>query len=459
LKAQETTTIAACANEAGVLDQLVDTIAAAGRWSVMPILWPDPTLARAKDIAHVYLVQPGPGGPCDELAALLKSRPRQAPLIMIGGDPTDRGAPTMWLASLPASPLLAKIIAHITDDEMPTVEIDTARPAPVAPSWRRKSDMILGSSPGIQRLLHSLDQLATSQTPVAITGESGVGKELVARALHFCGPRANKPFVAINCAAIPENLFEAELFGYQRGAFTGAVTAHTGAFECAHQGTLLLDEIGEMPLAMQAKLLRVLETGEIQRIGSSERKKVSFRLVTATNRDLQRAMKTGSFREDLYYRVMVYPLHVPPLRERPEDIALIVTHHLSAISLRENRPALRLTPAALEKLVAYPWPGNVRELINLLERAALLAENRIIDAQHILWPQADGLSPRAESALLPYKDAKGKFEREYYSQLMRTAAGNVSLAAKLGQKTRKEVYDALKRLGLDTMAYREPSEH
>jgi transcriptional regulator with GAF, ATPase, and Fis domain len=458
LKAQETTTIAVCAHDGAVLDQLVDAVATAGRWGVIPVVWPDPALARAQHTADMYLVQPGPAGPCDELAAVLRSRPAQKPLIMIGGDPTDRGAPTMWLANLPAPTLLAQIIAQAIGNDSAVAE--TSRPSiPIAPSWRRKSDMIIGSSPAIQRLLHSLDQLATSQTPIAITGESGVGKELVARALHFCGPRANKPFVAINCAAIPENLFEAELFGYQRGAFTGAVTAHTGAFESAHQGTLLLDEIGEMPLAMQAKLLRVLETGEVQRIGSSERKKVQLRLVTATNRNLERAMKTGSFREDLYYRVMVYPLHVPPLRERPEDIALIVTHHLSAISLRENRPALRLTPAALEKLVSYPWPGNVRELINLLERAALLAENRIIDGQHILWPQADGLSPRAESALLPYRDAKGKFEREYYSQLMRTAAGNVSLAAKLGQTTRKEIYDALKRLGLDTMAYREPSEH
>jgi transcriptional regulator with GAF, ATPase, and Fis domain len=456
MKSQETTTITVCADTAPVLDDLLEVVGRSGRWGVIPVLWPDArALKAARDLSNLYLLHVGPDGPCDELAGLLRARSDAAPLIAIGGGLSDRAAPTMWLATPPSPALLAELITHACGGGS---EVAPPRPGQGALSWRRKSDMIIGSSPGVRRLLRSLDQLASSQTPIAITGESGVGKELVARALHFCGPRANKPFIAVNCAAIPENLFEAELFGYQRGAFTGAVTAHTGAFEAAHNGTLLLDEIGELPLSMQAKLLRVLETGEVQRIGSSEPRKIALRLVTATNRNLERAMKTGAFREDLYYRVMVYPLHVPPLRDRPEDIPQIVTHYLSSIALRENRPTLRLTPAALEKLVSYSWPGNVRELINLLERAALLAEDRIIDAQHILWPQHDRISPEAAPTLVPYRDAKGKFEREYYSQLMRTAAGNVSLAAKLGQKTRKEVYDALKRLGIDTTEYRSGSE-
>src|SRR5262249_30311721 len=185
-----------------------------------------------------------------------------------------------------------------------------------------------------------------------------------------------------------------------------------------------------MPLSMQAKLLRVLETSEVQRIGTTERKKVNFRLVSATNRKLEREVKEGRFREDLYYRVRVYPLHVPPLRERQEDIPPIVTHHLSAIALRENRPGLRLTAGALEKLITYGWPGNGRELVTLLERAVLIAVSNVIDAPQIVLPQSSLMPPPAPSSLSPYKQAKQRFEHEYYAHLMRTAGGNVSLAAK-----------------------------
>jgi DNA-binding NtrC family response regulator len=376
------------------------------------------------------------------------------PLLVIGSELLRNAEPDIWFPAMPKPHVLASILAQLLLRE----DIGAVA-ASAAPSWRRKTDMIIGNSADTQQLLHSLDQLAPSQTPVLITGESGTGKELVARALHFCGPRAKEPFIAINCAAIPETLFEAELFGYQKGAFTGAVAAHAGAFEAAHKGTLFLDEIGELPLAVQAKLLRVLESSEVQRIGSTEQRKVNFRLVSATNRELDREVKAGRFREDLYYRILVYPLRVAPLRKRPEDIPPIVTHHLSVIAARENRPALRVTPAALEKLLSYPWPGNVREMVNLLERAVLMAANRPIDAQHIIFPTMSMSSrdsgPIASIPLLPYKDAKMKFEREYYSQLMRTAGGNVSLAAKLGQKTRKEIYDALERLGLQATEYRD----
>jgi two-component system, NtrC family, response regulator GlrR len=316
--------------------------------------------------------------------------------------------------------------------------------------------MILGASPAIRDLLHALDQLAPAQTPVLITGESGVGKELVARALHFCGPRAKEPFIAINCAAIPENLFEAELFGYERGAFTGAVATHVGAFEAADRGTLFLDEIGDMPLAMQVKLLRVLETSEVQRIGSTEPNQVNVRLVSATNRKLDEDVKEGRFREDLYYRVHVYPLHVAPLRERPDDIPPIAAHHLSVIADREHRAQQRLTPAALDKLVSYAWPGNVRELVNLLERAALLAGDGPIDADHIVLPRASGSTSTETTKLLPYREAKARFDLAYYRQLLATAEGNISLAAKLAQKTRKEIYDALRRLHLDHNEIRVP---
>jgi len=442
----ETTNIAVCASHEAGLESLVSVVRTAGDWSVLPIQWPDATaLASAQSLAQAYMLHSGDkqAPACTELIDILGARPRGVPLIVIGEVPSDRAAPDLWLPSLPAPDLLAKLLGHLLD-----AAHATSPPSP-GPAWRRKSDMIVGDSAPIRQLLHTLDQLAPATTPVLITGESGVGKELVARSLHFCGPRAPAPFVALNCAAIPENLIEAELFGYQRGAFTGAVAAHAGAFESAHEGTLFLDEIGEMPLPMQAKLLRVLETSEVQRVGSTQRTKVDFRLVSATNRNLEAEVRAGRFREDLYYRVHVYPVHVPPLRERAEDIPRLVTHYLSSIAARENRLPARLTPAALEKLLGHGWPGNVRELVNLLERATLLAENRVIDAKHILFPDRDASATDGDGSLMPYRDAKASFEREYFMRLMRTANGNVSLAAKLAHKTRKEIYDALKRCEIE----------
>jgi transcriptional regulator with PAS, ATPase and Fis domain len=320
----------------------------------------------------------------------------------------------------------------------------------MTPRERRKTDMIIGDSPAIRQVLSALDRLTPATTPVLITGESGVGKELVARSLHYSGPRAPGPLVAINCAAIPEALIEAELFGYRRGAFTGAVQPRPGAIEAAHRGTLFLDEIGEMPGAMQAKLLRVLESGEVQRIGASERRQVDFRLVSATNRDLEQAVRDGGFRADLYYRVHVYPLHVPALRERTEDIPRLVHHYLAVIAERERRPVPRVTREALDKLVRYRWPGNVRELVNLVERAVLCAgaaaADAVIDAEHVLVPEPS--APRGTQPLVPYREAKARFELEYFAELMRTAGGNVSRAARLGGKTRKEIYEALRRCGL-----------
>ncbi|MBL0216919.1 MAG: sigma-54-dependent Fis family transcriptional regulator [Myxococcales bacterium] len=446
---QEITSIAVCGVGSG-LERIADAIREAGRWSLVPIEWPDAAaLVAARHTVRAYVVCADGLAAPSELVDVLRGRSDQTPLLVIGSEPLRRAEPDLWLPTLTKPHVLTSILSQLLVRE-------DSGPVGLAPSWRRKTDMIIGNSAETQQLLHSLDQLAPAQTPVLVSGESGVGKELVARALHFCGPRATEPFIAINCAAIPETLFEAELFGYQRGAFTGAINAHAGAFEAAHKGTLFLDEIGELPLGMQAKLLRVLETSEVQRIGSTEHCKVNFRLVTATNRMLETEVKAGRFREDLYYRILVYPLRIAPLRDRREDIPPIVTHHLSVIAARENRATLRMTPAALEKMLSYAWPGNVRELVNLLERAVLMSANRVIDAEHVIFPRASSSGEEAPSgALLPYREAKQKFELEYYSQLIRTAGGNVSLAAKLGKKTRKEIYDALGRLGLQATAYRD----
>jgi DNA-binding NtrC family response regulator len=312
--------------------------------------------------------------------------------------------------------------------------------------------MIVGGSTAVRNLLAVLDRLAPSGAPVLITGESGTGKELVARALHYGGPRAGAPFVPVHCAAIPESLFEAELFGYQRGAFTGAVTTRAGAVESAHQGTLFLDEVGEIPLSMQVKLLRVLETSAVTRLGSNDARKLDLRIVAATNRKLTETVKAGQFREDLFYRLSVYPVHIPPLRERPEDIAPLVNHYVEEICRREHRAQKpRLSHEALEKLFTHGWPGNIRELANTLERALLLADNDTIDAAHIVLPED------SEPMIASYREAKEKFEARYYAQLLRASAGNITLAAKLASKTRKEVYFAMRRLGFDVEDYRESS--
>ena len=440
---RETVTVAVCATNATSLTELARVLSKAGGWGIVPIHWPNEAAWNSALDASVYVVDTD--GICDELLANL--RVRTVPMIAIGALPLVEISPEVWLPTMPTSSLLGSLLGHLLTSHRDDEDVTAPMPA-----WRRKSDMIIGNSPQLRSLRSQLDQLAASHTPVLISGESGVGKELVARALHFCGPRASEAFVAINCAAIPESLFEAELFGYQRGAFTGAINAKPGALETAHNGTLFLDEIGELPLAMQAKLLRVLETGDVQRIGATEPKTIKVRLVSATNRELDKEIETGRFREDLYYRIHVYPLHVPPLRERAEDIAPIVTHQLSSIARRESRPSLRVTAAALEKLIAHTWPGNVRELVNILERAVLMSPDNAIDAEHVIFASATMAEPTAMP--LAYRDAKAKFEHEYYAQLLRLANGNISLAAKLGQKTRKEIYDAIKRLEIDPAQFR-----
>ena len=434
--------IGVCGAGSSGLAQVQRVIEESGSWAVVPIAWPEVPPVEVMQTIVLLVLGTTADGPPEDLTGFLRTRGKATPLVVIGSNPARMAMPNLWLPTAPKSELLGAIVRELLGGKV------------VKAPWRRKGDMILGHSQQVRDLLHSLDQLAPAQTPVLISGESGVGKELVARALHYSSPRAAAPFIAVNCGAVPDTLFEAELFGYEKGAFTGAVNAHVGAFEAADNGTLFLDEIGELPMPMQVKLLRVLQTSEVQRVGSTELRQVNFRLVTATNRNLQAEVKSGRFREDLFYRIHVYPLHIAPLRERPEDIPPLVQHHLSLIAAREKKTPLRVTSAALEKLLAHAWPGNVRELINLLERAALLAGADKIDAEHIVMPSDPTDNAPTSSALLPYREAKTRFELEYYSQLMRTADGNVSLAAKLGQKTRKEIYDALKRLGLDATAFR-----
>lgn len=239
-------------------------------------------------------------------------------------------------------------------------------------------DNIVGRSESMYRVYESLDSLMNTDTTVLIQGESGTGKELIARALHFCGPRKDKAFVAINCSALPEGVLETELFGHVKGAFTGAIRDHVGKFELANGGTLFLDEIGEISPAIQVKLLRVLEEREIQRVGDNRNVKIDIRLITATNKDLYKKVLEDSFRDDLYYRLSVFPLHLPPLRERVEDIPFLVSHFISKFNKQMGKSIQGIADGVLEILEMYQWPGNVRELANAVEYAFVHARSSLI---------------------------------------------------------------------------------
>jgi DNA-binding NtrC family response regulator len=261
---------------------------------------------------------------------------------------------------------------------------------------------LIGASEPMQRLYDAVLRVADSHTTVIIRGESGTGKELVARAIVEKGPRANQPFISLNCAALPENLIEDELFGHEKGAFTGAVTSRPGHIEMAHGGTLFLDEIATLPIALQTKLLRVLEDRAVQRLGGSALKKIDFRLLTATNEHLEEMVRTGRFREDLYYRIHVVPIHVPPLRERTGDIALLADHFLRMYCTANELPHVkRLDMETLEVLEEGPWPGNIRELENLIQRLVIMVEDKTICAYHLPEQMLFTSARRHESLLIP----------------------------------------------------------
>ena len=242
---------------------------------------------------------------------------------------------------------------------------------------------ILTNSPLMMDICKDTAKIALSQASVLISGESGTGKELIARAIHYNSRRANGPFIKINCAALPESLLESELFGHEKGAFTGAQTLRQGLFERAHQGTLLLDEIGEMPQGLQAKLLRILQEREFERIGGHQTIRVDIRIIAATNRCLQTMVKEGTFREDLFYRLNVIHLTLPPLRERREDIALLANHFLQKFSSENQRDIIEIDPTAISILTTWPWPGNIRELSNVIERAVVMSTGAVIFADDL----------------------------------------------------------------------------
>jgi transcriptional regulator with GAF, ATPase, and Fis domain len=248
---------------------------------------------------------------------------------------------------------------------------------------RRGAPQIIGDAPSLKQSILALQRASGSDATVLLEGESGTGKELFARALHALSPRSDGPFVAINCAAIPDNLLETELFGHEKGAFTGAVARKPGKFELAHKGTLFLDEIGDLPLALQAKILRALEERRFERVGGTQSLHVDVRIVAATNKQLRAGVAAKQFREDLYFRLSVFPIAIPPLRERPDDIPILARHFAERFSRELKKKAAILAPSAIEELQKYHWPGNVRELQNCMERAVILSESDTIHGRHL----------------------------------------------------------------------------
>ncbi|MCA9672040.1 MAG: sigma-54-dependent Fis family transcriptional regulator [Myxococcales bacterium] len=318
-------------------------------------------------------------------------------------------------------------------------------------------DEIIGRSPPMQRLKKLIATVGRSDASVVITGESGTGKELVARALHARSPRAAKPFVAVNCAAFPETLIEAELFGHEKGAFTGATTRREGRFQAAHGGTLLLDEVGEIPLTVQAKLLRVLQEGVIEPLGAGKPVAVDVRVLSATHRDLKAMIAERSFREDLYFRLKVLELEVPPLRDRQSDLPLLVEHFLQAQSGATRDALPRLTPRAWTALSAYGFPGNVRELEHAVRHGLVLASGGAIDAPHLPADIVGELSGDLDAAdvsdagldVEPLKKALERFERTYLERVLAHADGKKTRAAELLGISRKTLWEKLKAYELD----------
>jgi two-component system nitrogen regulation response regulator NtrX len=310
----------------------------------------------------------------------------------------------------------------------------------------RRAHMV-GESAAMQQVRALIARVAPTEARVLITGESGTGKELVAAAVHASSRRAGRAFVTVNCAAIPRDLVESEMFGHERGAFTGATERRLGRFELAHEGTLFLDEIGDLSAEAQAKLLRTLETGELQRIGAETSLRTDVRVISATSRRLDDEVAAGNFREDLFFRLNVFPITLPPLRERLDDLEELVTHLAERVRPRQ---AVTFTPAALEAMRSYSWPGNIRELANLVERLSILC-GPTVDAGAVRGVLRGGSSvPLPSGALgMPLSDALDDYERSLISAAMAQAEGNVAEAARVLQTDRANLYRRMRRLGIE----------
>lgn len=321
---------------------------------------------------------------------------------------------------------------------------------------RKRSPLVppgfIGTSSEMQNVYQLINQVASSQATVLLEGESGTGKELAALAIHAESPRSAGPFISLNCAALPDNLIESELFGHVRGAFTGAHSLRKGRFELADHGTLFLDEVGELAPLTQAKLLRVLQTKSFERIGDTETRHVDVRIICATNRDLSQMIEDGSFRQDLYYRINVFPIHLPPLRKRSDDILALCNHFLRKFARENAHPPIRLSNEAMDLLQIYDWPGNIRELENVMIRAVLLAGHDSSIQVHHLPPHIQNLSRTPPTATLP--ETIERIEKEAITQAMQQSEGKLRSAAKILGITERMLGYKMKKYSLSYKDFR-----
>jgi DNA-binding NtrC family response regulator len=423
-------------------------------------------LAKAQrfDVILSDVVMPGKGG----LALLeeLKAQGVMTPVVMMSGQADIEMA--VRATRLGALDFLEKPIS--TEKLLLTVE--NALKLQRLESENRQLKQRLGKheivwqGAAMQRVMAQVERVASSETRVCILGETGTGKELVARTIHDRSARAGGTFVTLNCAAVPAELIESELFGHEKGSFTGAAGRHIGKFEQADHGTIFLDEIGDMPLAMQAKLLRVLEEGEVERIGGEKPVNVDVRVVVATHRDLETRVREDKFRQDLFHRIYVFPLVLPPLRERQEDIPLLVEHFAKQVSAQNGWKAAPFSPEAMGALQGHSWPGNVRELRNMVERLMLLATDGRVDLAtfEIALPKGGTAGIKASSAFSsplttgPLADRVDAFEREVILAEVKRSHSNVSLAAKALGLERSHLYKKAEHLGIDLRTMRREQE-
>ncbi len=388
-----------------------------------------------------------------------------SPVVMMSGQATIEMA--VRATRLGAADFLEKPIS--TEKLLLTVEnaLKLARLEEENRDLRRRvgRHQLVWASPAMKALMAEVERVAASETRVCIRGETGTGKELVARTLHEKSPRKSGPFITLNCAAVPAELMESELFGHEKGAFTGAASRHTGKFEQAHHGTLFLDEIGDMPLAMQAKLLRVLEEGEIERVGGDRPIQVNVRVVVATHRNLEEQVRRNTFRQDLYHRIFVFPIVLPPLRERLEDIPVLTEHFARQVAEQNGWKAKKFSTEAIAELSRYSWPGNVRELRNVVERVLLLATENEVDAAAIRMalPRAESINGIAESgapgaATGAMAERVEAFERDTILSELKRHHNHMTNTAKALGLERSHLYKKCQHLGIDLRSIRKEED-
>ena len=401
----------------------------------------------------------------DGLAYLAKEAPFSKVLILTADSSVDtavevmrRGATDYIVKGAQPDKIVEKLKSYI-DEKVEESE-------QVAEKFTRIG--LIGQGAGFAQLCDTIEQVKDVDTTLLILGESGTGKEVVARAIHQLSQRRSKRFEAINCAAIPEHLLESELFGHKRGAFTDARSDRKGIFELCSDGTLLLDEIGDMPLNLQAKLLRVLQEKEIVPIGSSQSVKINTRVIAATHRDLLEEIQSGKFREDLYFRLSVVPVQIPPLRHRKDDIRMLTTYFIDQFNQRFQKSVAHPTPEVMQRLLSYDWPGNVRELRNAIERAIVLSKDNFLQVDHLFYhlqglnsgndqshandQSSMGLDPAVFD--LPLTDAKQAFEKAYVERLLSITHGNIAELARKCGRYRADIYRLFEKYGIDHTSYR-----